>query len=346
MTAPRWTTPQLNFDHLLHMTDDRGTFEHALFAQPRPEHGYCTDDMARVLVVTSRQADASPAVRQLTALTLDFLNGAIDSAGRCRNRMNRHGSWEDRPSLDDCWGRALWGLGTLINRDDDGDLRHPALSIFERSCSQRSTAPRTMAFAALGAAELLDSDPRHLGARELLTDAADLLAGLGAGHGSANWIWPEPRLTYANAVLPEAMIAAASALRRPALLARGLTLLGWLLDRETVHGHLSVTPAGGAGPEDRPPGFDQQPIEVAAMADACARAATVDSNGQWSNGVQTAVEWFLGGNDCGVPMWDGVTHGGYDGLEVSGPNLNQGTESTLAFLSTLQHSRSLAHVNQ
>jgi hypothetical protein len=43
MTAP---TPVPNFDHLLRMTDQRGTFEHACLSEPRPEHGYCTDDMA------------------------------------------------------------------------------------------------------------------------------------------------------------------------------------------------------------------------------------------------------------------------------------------------------------
>lgn len=40
--------PEPDFRHLLHMTDERATFEHALFREPRPEHGYCTDDMARV----------------------------------------------------------------------------------------------------------------------------------------------------------------------------------------------------------------------------------------------------------------------------------------------------------
>ena len=86
------------------------------------------------------------------------------------------------------------------------------------------------------------------------------------------WPWPEPRLTYANATLPEAMIAAGSALDRPVLLQHGLDLLDWLLARETQQGHLSVTPVGGSGPDDEGPGFDQQPIEVAALADACARA--------------------------------------------------------------------------
>ena len=37
-------------------------------------------------------------------------------------------------------------------------------------------------------------------------------------------------------------------------------------------------------------------------------------------------------------MWDRETSGGYDGLSPSGPNLNQGAESTLALISTMQHS--------
>ena len=39
-------------------------------------------------------------------------------------------------------------------------------------------------------------------------------------------------------------------------------------------------------------------------------------------------------------MWDPSTGGAFDGLERDGANLNQGTESTLALLSTLQHARS------
>lgn len=40
-------------------------------------------------------------------------------------------------------------------------------------------------------------------------------------------------------------------------------------------------------------------------------------------------------------MWDPKTSGGFDGLQKCGANLNQGTESTLAFLSTMQHARRL-----
>ncbi len=162
----------------------------------------------------------------------------------------------------------------------------------------------------------------------------------------AGWPWPERRLTYANATVPEAMIAAGSALDRPILVKLGLELLEWLLDRESQQGHLSVTPVGGRGPGDHGPGFDQQPIEVAAMADACARAMTVDNSPRWVDGVTAAADWFLGDNDGSVVMWDPVTGGAFDGLEIGGANLNQGTESTLALLSTLQHARSRVSVLQ
>ena len=200
-----------------------------------------------------------------------------------------------------------------------------------------------MAFAALGAAELLAVEPGHQAARKLITDYA---ASLAAPNGDSWWPWPEPRLAYGNAVLAEAMIAAGVALDDMALQQRGLDLLGWLLDYETADGHLSPTPVGGRGAEDVRPAFDQQPIEVAALADACARAAGVDAAATWPDGVAAAAAWFQGANDAGQVMWDPETGGGFDGLLADGVNQNQGAESTLAVISTLQHARRFAFVPQ
>ncbi len=335
--------PEPDFGHLISMTDGRGTFEHALFSEPRPEHGYCSDDMARVLVVATRERGRAPAMRNLAMLSLSFLQDALNSQGKCRNRMNHSGAWEDRPALDDCWGRTIWGLGTAASHSHDHLIRHLATRGLERAMRQRSPWPRAMAFAALGAAEMLSLDPGNVSARSLLSDVADAMTGLSP---HAGWPWPEPRLTYANATLPEAMIAAGTALQRPALVRHGLDLLEWLLERETRHGHLSVTPVGGSGPADDGPAFDQQPIEVGALADACARAHTVDRNRRWADGITAAANWFLGDNDGGVIMWDPETGGAFDGLESVGANLNQGTESTLALLSTMQHARSCLSVLQ
>src|SRR5690606_27590763 len=148
----------------------------------------------------------------------------------------------------------------------------------------------------------------------LLRSAIDTI---GMPAGDPAWPWPEPRLAYANAVLPEALIAAGSVLGRDDVVEVGLTALRWLLDREHVDGRLSPTPVDGAGPSDGPGRFDQQPIEVAALADACARALAVTGDTEWTHGVELAVAWFAGGNDVGAEMWDTDTGGGYDGLTPS-----------------------------
>jgi hypothetical protein len=340
MTA---TLPEPKFNHLLRLTDSRGTFEHALFAEPRPEHGYCTDDMARVLVVATREPDSGGEVNGLARVAVQFLNDAQSYAGPCRNRMDRRGRWEDEPSLEDSWGRCIWGLGTAAAHSDVSLVRRLAVIQFERAAKVRSPWPRAMAFAALGAAELLSVDPGQPTARALLTDYADTVA---KPNGDAAWPWPEPRLTYANAVLAEAMIAAGVALDDSALRQQGLDLLGWLVEYETAGGHLSPTPAAGRGPDDLRPGFDQQPIEVSTLADACARAAAVDTSSTWPDGVLAAADWFMGVNDARQLMWDPVTGGGFDGLEADGVNRNQGAESTLAVLSTMQHARRFSTVRQ
>ena len=335
--------PEPKFDHLLRLTDCRGTFEHACFAEPRPEHGYCTDDMARVLVVATREPKSSGDVNRLAGVAVRFLNDAQSYAGPCRNRMNRGRRWEDEPALKDWWGRCIWGLGTAAAHSDVALVRRLAVIQFERAAKVRSPWPRAMAFAALGAAELLSVEPDHLAARALLTDYADTVA---KPNGDAAWPWPEPRLTYANAAIPEAMIATGVALDDWTLRQQGLDLLGWLLECETGEDHLSPTPAAGRGPGDVRPAFDQQPIEVSTLADACTRAATIDPASIWTDGVRAAAGWFMGNNDAQQVMWDPETGGGFDGLHADGVNRNQGAESSLAVLSTLQHARYLSTVRQ
>ena len=337
------TAPSPIFDHLLRMSDRRGTFEHARSAEPMPEHGYCTDDMARVLIVAAREPDTEGAVNGLAGLAVRFLNEAQAFSGACRNRMDNTGRWTDEPSTGDHCGRCLWGLGTAAAHSDVSLIRRLAVIQFERAAQTRSTSPRAMAFAALGAAELLAADPESLAARKLITD---YVASLPAPNGDPAWPWPEVRLAYANAVLAEAMIAAGDALGNMPILQRGLDLLAWLIEEETFDGHLSPTPVGGSGAGDTRPRFDQQPIEISSLADACARAASVDAGALWPDTVRAAAAWFQGDNDAGQVMWDPETGGGYDGLHSDGVNRNQGAESTIAVISTLQHARRLSTVSQ
>lgn len=323
-----------SFAHVLTMSDGIGMFEHADHAAPRRAEGYCTDDVARLLIVAVREPARSQAVRELGRTAFHFLAEAQNVHGRIRNRRSANGRWHGRHGVEDCWGRSMWAFGTAARRAPEEWMRASAISYFDHGSSQRSPHRRAMAFAALGAAEVAEYDPRHRRARELLADA---IVSIGTPSADADWPWPEPRLSYANAALPEALIAAGHALDRPDVVADGLALLRWLLDRESFDGHLSPTPVGGAGPGDRAGRFDQQPIEIAALADACHRAHVVTGDDEWQDGVDLAIAWFAGDNDLGAVMWDPDTHGGYDGLTPTGPNLNQGAESTLALIATLQY---------
>jgi hypothetical protein len=335
------TFPAPVFGHLLRLTDGRGTLEHARLAEPLPEPGYRTDHAARVLVVATRDHGPNRTLNNLAGVALRFLNDAQAPSGACRNRMDSTGSWVDQPAVEDAWGRCIWGLGTAAARSNVAGSRQSAIMQFERAAQERSAWPRAMAFAALGATELLAFDPEHRAARELLTDYA---ASVPASNHDPRWPWPESRLTYANAVLPEAMIAAGAVLPDANLRQHGMELLAWLIAFETADGHLSPTPAAGRETQDARPGLDQQPIEVSTLADACARAAAVDTDPIWLAGVMAAAAWFMGDNDAGEPMWDPDTGGGYDSLHADGVNSNQGVESTLAVISTLQHARRLSLV--
>ncbi len=332
MTQP----PQPDFTHLLSLSGPHGTFEHADHANARAEHGYCTDDVARVLLVASRESNPSRELCQLAWSSLEFLRAAQSPKGLFTNRRATSGTWLGAATSDDCWGRALWSLGTAIARSGDIDLVNSATRLFNRSVRVISPSLRSMSFAAFGAAEVLTVDPANEGARTMVLNASTVLD---RPEPIVGWHWCEDQLTYANAALPEAMMVTGSIVGNERLVETGLRQLTWLLDMASSEGHLSVTPAQGRRPNAAVEKFDQQPIEVAAMSEACLRAHALTGDDSWIEGHELAVRWFLGENDIGAPMYCAGTGGGYDGLTATGPNLNQGAESTIALLTTLQQAR-------
>jgi hypothetical protein len=198
-----------------------------------------------------------------------------------------------------------------------------------------------MAYAGLGAAEVLQRHPEQAAARSLLANAADLVSS--AASPEQAWPWPESRLRYANAVLPEVMVAAGAPSRmEPCSTGGSPCSTGWSTSRRHPRGHLSVSPAAGWAPGEPRPGFDQQPIEVAALAEACARALRITGDDRWMTTLDRCGQWFDGGNDLDTPLADDVSGGCHDGLTVKGVNANEGAESTLALLAVRQLVRSSA----
>lgn len=321
-----------SFAHLKRLTTSLGLYEHALLDEPRPEHGYCVDDTARALVLLCREPQLSPATRHMLNLYLDFTLKAISEDGACHNRMDANGLWMDKAGRGDWWGRAAWGLGFAAVHAPEVHQRSLGLEGFRLLSQTTSPDLKAISFAALGAGEFLLAQPNEESARRILIDARPRLTTL----LSPDWIWPESRLGYSNASIAEAAMLTGLALKDTSTLNRGILMLDFLLGIEIRKGHLSLTPVHGRGRGETQIEFDQQPIEVAAIADACARAWTITGDPRWIIEIERAWDWFLGDNDVSVPMFDPLTGAGYDGLHARGPNQNRGAESTLAMLSTAQ----------
>lgn len=334
------TLPASTLAHLDALTDHRGLFEHARGDVPRREHGYCVDDVARGLVVVIREPERSPLTERLASTYFAFLAEAVAPDGRIRNRMSTEGEWVDQPDVGDWWGRALWALGLTAAAAPDHGMRARAAGLFRQAARQRSPYLRAMAYAAVGAAEFATAHPEDAVALALARDAAVPLSV----RVDAAWPWPEPRLRYANAALAEGLLAAGECLGDGRLIDRGFEMLTFLLGIEIRDEHFSVSGVGGRGPEDRGAQFDQQPIEVAVLAEACARAFDLSGEARWRDAVALAWAWFEGANDNGTRMLDADTGAGYDGLTRDGRNDNRGAESTLAALSARQLARRLAVV--
>ena len=71
------------------------------------------------------------------------------------------------------------------------------------------------------------------------------------------------------------------------------------------------------------------------MTAACRAAYRATGDDEWFDEAQRAFEWFLGRNDLGAEVYDANSGGCHDGLHEDRINLNQGAESTLAFLQSL-----------
>ena len=266
------------------------------------------------------------------------------STARSATGAPADGRWHGRRGVDDCWGRAMWAFGTAAatGARGRGCAEAAAVVVRPRARSNASHWPRAMAFAALGAAEVLAvaPGPRRRAAparrRRRRRRAARRRPGVGVAGGSAR---PTPTPPSPRRSSPPVAL-----LDRPDVLADGLAAAG-LAPRPGDGRRAPVADRRPAAPDhgDRAPMFDQQPIEAAAMADACARAprrdrrrrpgATVSRAASSGSSAPTTSACRIGDFDRGA---------GFDGLERDGVNLNQGAESTLALITTLQHARALA----
>ena len=338
------SSPSIRSDHLLTLVDDVGIVQHADGVVPNRASGYCVDDVARLVIVAlglDREADDRTFSRMVT-LGLSFLRYAWDpAAGGMHNMMSYDRHWLDEPHSGDHVGRAAWALGAVVAAHPPRAVAAPSLRLLEELAPviERTDSLRTMAFAVIG---LTRPPLQALSAplRGLLEELGNRLLAVYSGYRSDDWRWFESSLTYDNARLPQALIAAGQRLDDPRMLAAGLESLDWYGAQCSLDGP-AVRLVGNSWHRNKSTPLaarldgDEQPLDAAALVEALTDAlVATEERGHGERAVR-AFEWFLGRNRLGEPVYDFATGGSHDGLAANSLNDNEGAESTLAFFQAL-----------
>jgi glycosyltransferase involved in cell wall biosynthesis len=332
---PRLTRPR--DAHLLTLVDNVGIVQHAAGVVPLRGSGYCVDDVARLAIVAlwMLRASGSDTDARRLALSLSFLEHAwaLDGSGM-HNFLSYDRRWLDPPHGGDHLGRAAWALGEVVAAETPPALREPSrlllCKMLDVLAEQRS--PRTMAFAMIGLAR---AGLRAGGtAAVVLHELTERLVAQQRANASADWHWPEDGLHYDNARLPQALIAAGARLGSDEVVDEGLAALRWYGAEVDIDGPFIrlVGHNGRRRGEHGPGAGDEQPLDATALVDAYLEAFRVTGDERFADCAMRAFEWFLGRNRLGRPIYDFATGGCSDGLGTDTVNINQGAESTLAYL--------------
>jgi glycosyltransferase involved in cell wall biosynthesis len=335
--------PEVDLQHMRRLTDDTGIAQHAIYSVVDRDHGYCTDDNARAMIVAGLyhelQRDET-AVDDLIHNYLGFLQHAFNpDNGRFRNFMSYGRQWLEDAGSEDSHGRAMWSLGVIVRTAPHDSLREMATRLFSDALPAvlEFAAPRSWAFTLIGLHEYLTIYGGDSEARRIRNELAKNLHQKFKDHATEDWPWFEDIVAYSNAKVPQALLLAGQWIPDPQMYETGLKALRWLIKLQTApDGHLSVI---GNEQWMRRDGtrshFAQQAVDVQGLIEACVEAFRSNGEKFWLDTARRCFEWFLGRNDLNTPMYDFKTGGCHDGLELHGPNQNQGAESSLAWLISL-----------
>ena len=347
--------PALKLDHVNSLTDDTGMLQHSIFTIPNRSEGHTTDDNARALILTVmlEQLDGGElektqlAAPDFSSRYLSFLEHAFNSAnGNFRNFLGYDRQWNEPVGSEDCHGRALWSLGSVLGRSQNQGLRSAAGRLFEFSlpAALEFNSPRAWAYTLLGIQEYLASYPGDRDAQKVRSVLGQRLFEMYQSIRRSDWKWFENVVAYGNARLPQALLLVGEAASDARMIAAGLESLDWLMATQRCETDCHFVPIGSQGfyrQGGEKARFDQQPIEAAGAVSACLQAYRVTKDGRWQGEAWSAFNWFLGDNDLQLPLYDSETGGCRDGLHPERANQNQGAESTLSFLMALLEMREL-----
>jgi glycosyltransferase involved in cell wall biosynthesis len=349
--------PPVKLDHMRRMTDDFGMFQFAILADPDPASGYTIDDNARAMVVACwfarLQKGIDSTLFDLAGVYLNFLSTAMREDGGFNNYfdVNRNADMQRNyaENLEDANARAIWSLAELaVACTPDAEasyLVERAKHMFKKQLEREIhiKSPRAMGFHIKAISLWLKIEPDDSDARNRIIELAEILADLYRRSQHEGWRWFEESLTYSNGLLSEAMFFAHRTTGNEEYKKIAMESLDFLIEN-SFDGEMCV-PVGQGGwfkLGGKKPLYDQQPEEVSALVLALQTAYDIviasgddgaeDAAQNYLHKKELAFDWFLGNNILEQVVYSEMSGGCYDGLGEGYINLNQGAESTTAYL--------------
>ena len=326
--------PPISIHHLQTLTDNTGIHEFARGTVPWHENGYCAEDVARALsaVTFYEQVTGKEDGRSIARVYLSYLTRSTREDGQIWNRVDK------MTASGDSYGRVLYGLGYAASFHPDPAISKPAGQLFERLLpgyeQKLGDYPIARACAIQGLAAYLGKH-QSAAVRGAVIKCAEANLAAFQQHSSPLWKWFGDSMTYDTGRLPVALLLAFEVTGDARFRQAGLDSLDFLLatclPREGIQlslvGNKGWYKKGGA-----PARFDQQPIDAASIVEACVLAWRITGEVKYSQRARAAFGWFLGDNVKQSAIYDPVSGGCHDGLTASGPNANQGAESTIMYV--------------
>ena len=146
----------MRIGHFLSLCDNTGMLQHAVHSVADRAHGYCVDDNARALLLSSALANSGEA-QLLSEIDTTRFAAFVQHAWnpdtrRFRNFMSYDRRWLEESGSEDSHGRTLWALAECARSDTDPSRRTWAAALFKTALPAVETfsSPRAWAFSLLG----------------------------------------------------------------------------------------------------------------------------------------------------------------------------------------------------
>jgi glycosyltransferase involved in cell wall biosynthesis len=339
-----FSIPPINLHHLKKLTTKFGIIQFAILNKPDIESGYTLDDNARALLTIAMHFENTRQFEHIYLLEiyLDFISFCQQENGSFLNYVNQFQQFtieNEQCNLDDSNGRAIWSLGYIISLEKilPQTITVQAKAILSKSMSHLSSihSTRAMAFIIKGLSYSIKNEFNQQ-AYNTIDTLANRVYQMYLHESSPKWAWFESYLTYANSLLPEAMLYAWKATRNEKfkktakdsfqfLLSQIFTSTGiHVISNRNWHNKESSGACNLVGGE--------QPIDVAYTILSLNSYYKEFHTEFYKEKIKIAFDWFQGRNHLNEIVYNPCTGGCYDGLEDCYVNLNQGAESTLSYL--------------